>query len=481
MTGTGGGEELPPPPSAAGGAGGARLAARLRRDLGTLEAYAALIGVLVGAGIFSVTSRAYELTGPSLLLGHLLLAPLVLATSVAYAVLLSTPLGTEPGGEYGHFKSLFGGRALAFCAAWLKLISYVGAAAYLASALADYLLELARLCGLDVAAGQGLRLAIALAGLALFFGVHVSGARWYGRLQVGMCAVLGLSIVVLVVPGLFAVRAENYAPFFTGGASGFALALSPLFFAYAGFETLAHTAGEVEDSRRRLPRVFLKGVALTSAVFLAMSVVAFGVLPGARLAASSAPMAEVAGVYLPAGGAALVAVGGVMAVATSLNATLFGPARIALVLAEDGLVPDFLGRVDARRGTPVIGLTATAAAAVLLLVSGQLSLALNVAVLALVILYGIHSFALLVLPRRRPDLYAQVTVGVPRRLQVASALLSVAGMAAIVAVQAVADLATVRTTTFAERWSAQSLTGTELLVDWAVVGLAVFALRVRRA
>jgi hypothetical protein len=34
------------------------LSSRLRRDLGTLESYAALIGILIGAGIFQVTSQA---------------------------------------------------------------------------------------------------------------------------------------------------------------------------------------------------------------------------------------------------------------------------------------------------------------------------------------------------------------------------------------------------------------------------------------
>src|SRR5437763_12188964 len=63
---------------------------RLRRDLGTLESYAALLGILIGAGIFKVTSDAGALTGPSVILGYALLTPVVLATSVAYSAFLST-------------------------------------------------------------------------------------------------------------------------------------------------------------------------------------------------------------------------------------------------------------------------------------------------------------------------------------------------------------------------------------------------------
>jgi hypothetical protein len=43
----------------------------LRRDLGTIESYAALLGILIGAGIFKVTGDAWVLTGPSLILDRL--------------------------------------------------------------------------------------------------------------------------------------------------------------------------------------------------------------------------------------------------------------------------------------------------------------------------------------------------------------------------------------------------------------------------
>ena len=272
----------------------------LRRDLGTIQSYATLLGMLIGAGIFKVTGEAWALTGPSVILGYLVLAPVILATSVAYSVFLSTPLGTVSGGEYTHISRTFGGYRLAFVGTWLKIISYIGALAYLAGAFADYLVQLFPVTTPRVAS----------VGLLLFFYfVHVAGVRWFGRLQVWMCVLLGISIVVLVVPGLFAVRVANLRPFFTHGLGGFAASLPLLFFAYAGFEALAQTAGEVKDPTRLLPRIFLGGIAATTVIYLLMSAVALGVLPAARLQVSSAPMAEAAAMYLPAGAAGLVTLG----------------------------------------------------------------------------------------------------------------------------------------------------------------------------
>jgi len=446
-------------------------AAGLRRDLGTVESYATLVGILIGAGIFKVTTQAWLLTGPSVILGYLVLSPAILATSVAYSFFLSTPLGHDPGGEYTHISRTFGGHGLAFVGVWLKAISYLGALAFLAQAFADYLLEL---IGAGHA-GAGARQTVALAGLGFFFCIHVLGIRWFGRIQVAMCAVLGLSIVVLVVPGLFAIRTENYRPFFTHGIAGFAAALPPLFFAYAGFESLAQAAGEVKDSTRRLPAIFLRGIAATTVVYLLMSAVAFGTLPGARLGRSAAPMAEVGAVYLPGGAAWFVTLGAVMAVATSLNVTMLAPSRVGIMLARDGLAPSWLGAIAPRTGTPVLGLGLTLAVSALLLLSGQISLALNIAVFALVLLYFLHSLAFLLLPRLNPALFRQATIAIPLPLQRLAAVVSLVSMGAIVAVQVADDVRTLRAFDFAERLARHSLTTLELCVLWSAVGAVLHA------
>src|SRR5687767_14865237 len=191
------------------------LSSRLRRDLGTIESYATLIGILIGAGIFQVTSQAWALTGPSVILGYLILTPAILATSIPYAAYLSTPLGREPGGEYLHISRTVKGFRLAYVGAWLKIISYIGAGAYLANAFAGYLIALS---GNRI--DQRFRLPLALGALVVFYAIHVIGIRWFGRLQVAMSALKCLALLVLIVPGLFVIDWSNYTPFFTQGVSG---------------------------------------------------------------------------------------------------------------------------------------------------------------------------------------------------------------------------------------------------------------------
>ncbi|MBO0727277.1 MAG: amino acid permease [Blastocatellia bacterium] len=464
-------KESAPRAVASGSAGG-----RLRRDLGALESYAALLGILIGAGIFTVTSTVGALTGPSVILGYVVLFPVILATSVPYAAFLSTPLGHEPGGEYTHISRTLGERRLAFVGAWLKIISYIGAEAFLANSLADYLIA---------ASGGGLnpessRLPLALTSLFFFFFVHVIGVRWFGRLQVTMCALLGVSLLALIGPGLFAIHVGNYRPFITHGAGGFLASLAPLFFSYAGFESLAQTAGEVKDSTRRLPVVFLKGISGAALIFVLMSVVAFGVLPGPRLAASSAPMAEVAAVYLPAGAAWFVTFGAIMAITTSMNSTMIVPSRLAFILSRDGLAPGWIGAIHPRTATPVLGLTLTFAASALLLAGRQIVLALNVAIFALVILYFLHSLTFLLLPRRNSSLARLITVNMSPSLQRAAAWISLVSMSVLIASQVWQDIQTMRAENLWNRVEKQNLTSVELAVAWGLIGLALYAYARRR-
>ena len=439
---------------------------RLRRDLGTLESYAALIGILIGAGIFQVTSQAWALTGPSVILGYIVLTPAILATSIPYAAYLSTPLGREPGGEYLHISRTVKGYRLAYVGAWLKIISYIGAGAYLANAMAGYLI------------GDRLdpryRLPLALLALVIFYLIHVIGIRWFGRFQVTFSALKCLALLVLIVPGLFVLNKSNYTPFFTHGPGGFGSSLLPLFFAYAGFESIAQTAGEVKDSTHRLPRILLKGITVTALIYVFTSIVSFGVLPGGRLQASNAPMAEVASIYLPKGAAIFVTVGAVAAIMTALNGTIFVPSRLAIMFVEDGLAPSWLGSINTATATPIRGLTLTLICCAALLISGQISLALNVAVFALVVLYFIHSLVFLFLPRLNPSLASEIEISLPRRVQQAAAVVSLLSMGLMILIQLRQDAGVLRTQTLAERVSGQSLTSIELIVVWGVIGAILY-------
>ena len=121
-----------------------------------------------------------------------------------------------------------------------------------------------------------------------------------------------------------------------------------------------------------------------------------------------------------------------------------------------------------------MSLTLNLIACLVLLISKQLSLALNIAVFALVLLYCLHSVAFLVLPRSNPKLYAEIGVSLPRWLMMGAAVLSVLSMGVLIAVQVLQDVQTLMTQSLRERIAQHALTSLELAVLWSTFAALLY-------
>ena len=472
------------------------LRVELKRDLNKLESYATIIGMLVGSGIFVVTGEAGAIAGPSVPLAYLVLAPVVLTTAVAYSVYLSTPLGIRPGDAYLHISRTIRSYYFGFIALWLKWLAYIGALVILSTSLGRYLkffypnmdqwlanlLPFGQALKAGYPASPSLGEAVIATGALLFFFVfNLIGVKFYGWLQTAMFILLCIAIVILVVPGLFAVDMKNFSPLFpfgfwatgtAGSEIGFLAALPSLFFSYAGFESLAQTAGETKEARKSLPRIFINGILISMVIFFLMSFVAFGVVPYQELSKSTYAMSDVAARFLPAWGGAVVTVGALMAFTTSLNATLFVPARILYVLGEDRMLPQWLARVSNRFRTPWISLLVNTSIALVLLWTRKFGFVLNIALLAMFLYYGLHSASLIVLPFVRPELYKTARVRLRPLLVVVFGAVSVVSMAYLSFVTIASDVSRQRALPTDER----GMPLWQLLLLWTAVGTILYAL-----
>ena len=368
----------------------------LKRDLGKLSGYATIIGILVGAGIFRVTGEAGALAGSAVPLAYLLFAPIVICTALAYSVFVSTPLGMRPGGAYIHISRTFGNYYLGFIAMWMKLLAFIGAISFMSTSLGEYMTFFIP--------GTDPRLWASLT-MILFYGINLFGIRHYGMIQTIMLAVLIVSILVLVIPGLFAVNLKYYDTLLPKGFSGLLAAMPMLFFSYADFETQAQVAGETKDPTRTLPMIFVKGVLASVFIFFFMAFVAFGVLPAETLAQSQSAMADAAAVYLPPWGAGIVAIGAMSAFMTSINGSILVPSRMLFVFSEDRLLPPFLAAVHPRWRTPHVSLIISGIVCTSLVWTKSAYFLMNTGLIGIFIIYIMQGTALVCMPTVNPELY----------------------------------------------------------------------------
>lgn len=370
----------------------------LKRDISRFGSYATLVGMMVGAGIFVAIGEAGRDAGPSTWLAYLLLGPVTLLVAMPYMIFHTTSIGGIPGGAYIHISRTFKSTYLGFIVSWLMWVTYLGVLATLAISAGHYLNVF--LGGIDPRI-------IATACLLFFFMVNIVGVKYFDRLQSIMFILLIGGILALVLPGIFAVRAANFTPFMPKGIDGFLTALPVLFFAYCGFEALAQTAGEVEHPQQELPRVFFRGVLVSVALYVSISVVAFGTLPYVDLVRSHTPIADAAKTFLPYG-SHIVSLGAVMAFFTTINAGMLAPSRLLFAFAEDRIIPPAMARLNDRFNTPHVSLIVTGLLAVVLVWTKTVGMLISIAMQSIIIMYVTECAAMAALPHLNKELWNEV-------------------------------------------------------------------------
>jgi hypothetical protein len=130
-----------------------------------------------------------------------------------------------------------------------------------------------------------------------------------------------------------------------GGVYGTLQAAGLLFFAFAGYARIATMGEEVRDPARTIPRAIVIALAVTVVVYAVVAVTLLAVLGAGRVAASAAPLADLAAAAHWGPAAVLVAVGGAAAALGALLALIAGIGRTTLAMAREGDLPHRLAAV----------------------------------------------------------------------------------------------------------------------------------------
>jgi basic amino acid/polyamine antiporter, APA family len=390
MDGSGAGEETTP-------AGG-----RLRRDLGLLDAVGVGFGAIVGAGIFVVTGVAAGVAGPAFLVGLALAG--IAATCNALSSAQLAAVYPQSGGTYEYGYRVLS-PTLGFAAGWMFLASKIAAAGTVAIGLGGYLEALVP--------GVGPRWVAVLA-IVAFTALNYFGIRRSSRANLVIVAASLGSLLLFVGLGAFHFEPANLRPFAPLGWRAVMESAALLFFAYTGYARIATLAEEVRDPETTIPRAI--GVTIGGAVllYLAVAVVALGLVGAEPLAATSAPL-RVAAEAIPLGWpAAVISLAGVTAMLGVILSQLLGLSRMTFAMARRGDLPGWLEHVHPRFDVPNRAVLVIGAAAAIVAATGTLRGVASAASFAILVYYWIANLAAYRMPAERklvPDLVPFVGLG----------------------------------------------------------------------
>jgi amino acid transporter len=182
-----------------------------------------------------------------------------------------------------------------------------------------------------------------------------------------------------------------------------------LIFAFCGVETALVPSGEIKDVGRTVPRGILLGMVVITAVYLAIQLVAQGVL-GSGLAAEQAPLAAAAGqVFGPWGGTMLL-VGAAVSMFGYVSGMTLAVPRALFAFGRDGFLPRVVARVHPEYRTPYVAIAIQSTLVCALAITSGFERLAILANLSVLLLYAACCLAAWELARRDPEV-AGATVG----------------------------------------------------------------------
>ncbi|MFA9452574.1 MAG: APC family permease [Candidatus Aminicenantaceae bacterium] len=373
----------------------------LRKVLSISDGVAILIGIMIGAGIYSTPQiiAGYLSSFWEVLLLWLLGGAFVLISGLIYAELGSRM--PETGGEYNYITRCFGPHT-GFIFGWAQLfIIRTSAAAGLALISVDYL-------GYFVEMSKTGRIITALAIIFLFGFLNYVGiqkASAYQKLSTvikvgGLLAIVVLGIVMSRGhESLLSTRAAPEGSL--GPIGGIVAALMLIIFSHTGWERLGYSAGEMKNPKRVIPASLILGISSVVLLYILTNWTYHKTLGMEGMRGSTIVASDVLTVLIGPGGAAVIAILVIISASGSINGTIMTATRAYYAMAHDGLFFKWLDFIHPRFRTPSRAITAHCLwAGVILIFRGTFETIASGLVFAILIFYGLSTLALFKMRRQ---------------------------------------------------------------------------------
>jgi arginine:agmatine antiporter len=321
-----------------------------RRKLGPVLATVIVAGNMIGSGIFLLPAT---LAG----VGSLTVLGWIIGTvgALALALLFGRLAQRKPmaGGPATYAFDAFGPFVGSQTSLWYWAACLIGNVA-IAAAAASYLANF-----LGLSAGPAVSALLTIVLLWLVTLVNLVSPRFVGQVDGPLFVAGVIPLLLAITVGWTAFDAAQFRA--SWNVSGEPLyqalpnSLALVFWAFTGLESASVAAAVVENPQRNVRIATIAGVLIAAAVYIAASIVIFGLAPAAEIEASSAPFALAAAKALGPAAGPLVAICGALKALGTLAGWVLMTAQVSRAAADHGLLPPMFARTRAG-DTPVAGL-----------------------------------------------------------------------------------------------------------------------------
>lgn len=301
------------------------------------------IGVIIGAGVFSVMGYGIAYTGRSIVLALIISMVLVILQSIRDPILAN--VFVLDGGTYG-FNALLCPRWMTGIYAANDVIFKLGTQSVTALAFVKYL------CILIPALSDYEELS-AIVVLSLAMALQAFGDKAVARVQNVMCIMMYIALALFVVFGVIHINPSAYAgePFMINGISGFMMAAALMSYTCNGFQYLVNLTRSAENPKRNIPLAFVLSALIASGIYALIGFAATHTNSYADIAGKS--LGDISKFFMPNALSMYFIVGGALfALGTSLVGGMASCYQPLVASATDGWLPRVLAKFTKKHHVP---------------------------------------------------------------------------------------------------------------------------------
>lgn len=375
----------------------------LAKDLGPLAALTIGVGTMIGAGIFVLPGPAVEQLGPLASLAFVIGGGVALLTALS-ASELGTAMPVSGGAYYYINQGL--GPLFGSIAGWGNWLGLAFASAFYMYGFGAYVNEFVVVPGLtlgpiEIVPAQ----VIGLLAAALFISVNYVGAKETGRLQNIIVVTLVGILAVFTLFGVLNADLQTLTPIDPFGWEPLLPVTGLVFVSYLGFVQITSVAEEIQEPEKNLPRAVIGSVVIVTAMYAFILVAVLAAVETDVVAGNETAVVDVARILMGPLGAAGLLIGGLLATASSANASILASSRINFAMGRDKLVTPKINEIHPRFNTPYRAIAITGGLILLFLVFGNLELLATAGSVLHLVVYGLLNLSLIVFREADPAGY----------------------------------------------------------------------------
>ncbi len=307
--------------------------------LSLIEVIAMGVGGMVGGGIFSVLGLAILLAGHAAPVAFALCGVIALITGISYGRL--GLLFHSDGGSFTYLEHAFEHTNIAGIGGWLLLVGYIATMSLYAFTFGVYGTAM---FGLGHEASGAMQHLLESLIILVFLAINLYGVKASGKSELIIVTIKILILLLFAIVGLFYAQPDHLLPIFNQGIDGVLMGAALIFVAYEGFELIPNTINEMEDPQTNLMKAIIWSICITISVYVLVSIVAVGnLLPEQINQYKEYALAVAAKPFLGQAGFMLIGLAALFSASSAINATLFGTARLSMVMASENSLPTAFG------------------------------------------------------------------------------------------------------------------------------------------